>query len=158
MHTEEALTLIGRPFPDSAIDAGRTFTQANSQMEQDEVFQKFLADNNLADQRASLVVFGPENFMYWYGVCVPRGQVTKPAGLMSFDLPKAEVASVASTQTMAFFSLPLNQVIPEFLEKAAEMGAKIYQNLGDSDTPYVLQRLNQAEKKLTQTVYLQVSE
>lgn len=55
----DKVTFVGRPFPDSLIDEQKTFTQANMQMESDPVFQKFLKDNNLENNRANMVVFGP---------------------------------------------------------------------------------------------------
>ena len=38
---------VGRPFPASLMNAQKSFMDANQQMENDETFQKFLADNNL---------------------------------------------------------------------------------------------------------------
>lgn len=154
----DKVTFVGRPFPDSLIDEQKTFTQANMQMESDPVFQKFLKDNNLENNRANMVVFGPENFMYWYGVLAPNVE-NIPSGLMKFELPKAEVAQEESdNQSLSAFSMPLNATIQAFLKKLIENGVKVYENIGDSDAPYVVQDLDLGNKKLTQTLYLKASE
>lgn len=153
----DKVTFVGRPFPDSLIDEQKTFAQANMQMESDPVFQKFLKDNNLENNRANMVVFGPENFMYWYGVLAPNVE-NIPSGLMKFELPKAEVAQEESdNQSLSSFSMPLNATIQAFLKKLIENGVKVYENVGDSDTPYVIQDLDLDNKKLTQTLYLKAS-
>lgn len=154
----DKVTFVGRPFPDSLIDEQKTFTQANMQMESDPVFKKFLKDNNLENNRANMVVFGPENFMYWYGVLAPNVE-NIPSGLMKFELPKAEVAQEESdNQSLSAFSMPLNATIQALLKKLIENGVKVYENVGDSDTPYVVQDLDLDNKKLTQTLYLKASE
>ena len=139
---------VGRPFPDAMMDEQKSFTEVNQQMENDEVFQKFLADNNLENKRTVMVVFGPENFMYWYGVLVD-----------DFELPKAEVAEIEQeNQNLVFFNLPLNGTMPEFIHKIVSEGIEVYQNIGDSETPYVTWDLDMDTKKLTQDLYLKVSE
>ncbi|MDF7638536.1 hypothetical protein PT285_03815 [Lactobacillus sp. ESL0791] len=153
---QESLTFIGRPFTDSLMNEQRSFAASNAEMENDQNWQNFLKENNLADCRSSLVVFGPDNFMYWYGV-VAEMQVV-PAGLMKYQLPQARVAQEElSNQSLTYFNEPLNLVLPPFLQKVAATGTKVYENIGDSNTPYVLQTLNLATKKLTQTLYLAVS-
>ena len=59
---------VGRPFPDAMMDEQKSFTEVNQQMENDEVFQKFLADNNLENKRTVMVVFGPEKIKIWYSL------------------------------------------------------------------------------------------
>ena len=104
-----------------------------------------------------MVVFGPENFMYWYGVVAPSN-IKVSQGLMKFVLPETQVAIEEKTdQNISFFSQPLNMVISQFLAAVADEGIKIYQNPGDSLTPYVLQNLNLDTKKLTQELYLEDS-
>lgn len=104
-----------------------------------------------------MVVFGPENFMYWYGVLVDDIEV--PTGLMKFELPKAEVAEIEQeNQNLVFFNLPLNGTMPEFIHKIVSDDIEVYQNIGDSDTPYVTWDLDMDTKKLTQDLYLKVSE
>lgn len=148
---------IGRPFPDGLMNAQKSFMESNQQMENDETFQKFLADHDLENKRSVLIVSGPDSFMYWYGVQADVDQV--PAGLMKFELPKAEVAEEdEENQNMVFFNLPLTSTVPNFLKKVTDSGVEVYQNLGDSDTPYILWDLDMNTKKLTQTLYLKVSE
>lgn len=104
-----------------------------------------------------MIVFGPDNFMYWYGVLTTKVR-NIPSGLMKYQLPKAKVAEESSAdQTLAFFNMPLNAVLPKFLKKLATRGVKVYENVGDSPTPYVLQTLNLDTKKLTQTLYVEAS-
>ena len=154
---QKKVTFVGRPFPDQLMDEQKTFNQSNMEMEQNQVFQDFIAKNDLTNTRSNMVVFGPENFMYWYGVIAPN-EVEVPKGLMKFVLPEAQVAiTEKDNQNISFFSQPLNIVISQFLATVADKGIKIYQNPGDSLTPYIVQTLNFATKKLTQELYLEDS-
>ncbi|WEV43153.1 hypothetical protein OZX56_06290 [Lactobacillus sp. ESL0684] len=149
------LTFIGRPFADHLMNEQKSFTECNQELENDAGFQQFLTANHLEKQRGSLVVFGPENFMYWYGVIAPS-VVETPAGLMKFVLPEGQVAQEElANQSLAFFAQPLNVVIPEFLQKISAAGITTYENLGDSMTPYVLQTLDTTTQTLTQRLYLE---
>lgn len=154
---QKKITFVGRPFPDQLMDEQKTFNESNMEMEQNQVFQDFIAKNDLTNTRSNMVVFGPENFMYWYGVIAPN-EVEVPKGLMKFVLPEAQVAiTEKDNQNISFFSQPLNMVISQFLAAVADEGIKIYQNPGDSLTPYVVQTINFATKKLTQELYLEDS-
>lgn len=154
---QEKIIFIGRPFADKLMDEQRTYTQSNIEMEQDEVFQEFLASNHLTNKRSSLIVFGPENFMYWYGVTVTN-EVEVSRGLMQFVLPQAEVAiEEISNQNLSYFSQPLNSILPSFFQKISDQGIPIYENPGDSSTPYFLQELDLMTKKMTQMIYLKAS-
>ena len=154
---QKKVTFVGRPFPDQLMDEQKTFNESNMEMEQNPVFQDFITKNNLTNTRSNMVVFGPENFMYWYGVIAPN-EVEVPKGLMKFVLPEAQVAiTEKDNQNISFFSQPLNMVISQFLAAVADEGIKIYQNPGDSLTPYVLQNLDLKTKKLTQELYLEDS-
>ena len=147
---------VGRPFPASLMNAQKSFMDANQQMENDETFQKFLADNNLENKRTALIVSGPDSFMYWYGVLTDTDKV--PTGLMKFELPKAEVAEEEQeNQNLVFFNLPLTSTVSSFVKKVVDSGIKVYQNLGDSDTPYMVWDLDMDTKKLTQDLYLKAS-
>lgn len=153
---QEEITFVGRPFSDQMIDEQKTYNNCNIELEQDQQFQQFLTDNELTN-RSSMVVFGPENFMYWYGVLT--SEVTElPQGLMKFTLPKAQVAvEEQEQQNQSFFAQPLNMVIPQFLQTVREQGIQTYENPGDSLTPYFVQKLDLETKKLTQMLYLEVS-
>ena len=154
---QKKVTFVGRPFPDQLMDEKKSFTESNMAMEQDQTFLNFIAQNNLNNTRSSLVVFGPENFMYWYGVIAPN-EIEVPRGLMKFVLPETQVAvEEKDNQNISFFSQPLNIVISQFLATVADTGIKIYQNPGDSLTPYIVQTLNFDTKKLTQELYLEDS-
>ncbi|RMC42158.1 hypothetical protein F5ESL0233_02305 [Lactobacillus sp. ESL0233] len=149
------LTFIGRPFADQLLDEQRTFTQANLEMEQNEVFQSFLANNNLKAKRSNMIVFGPENFMYWYGVTVAK-EIEVPQGLLRFVLPETQVAiKQQNNQNLSFFSQPLNVVVAQFLQEVRDEGIQTYENLGDSSMPYIVQDLNLNTKQLTQMLYLE---
>ena len=121
-----AHNFIGKVFMPNQIDENKTYTAAIQEMENDPIFQKFIEDNGYENERASLVVFGPENFMFWYS-------------------------------NLAFFSQPLNFVIPTFLDKLSKDGITMYENLGDSEKPYVLAKLNLETKELAQILYLDAS-
>lgn len=94
---------VGRPFPAGLMNAQKSFIEANQQMENDETFQKFLADHDLENKRSVLVVSGEDSFMYWYGVLADIAEDEVPTGLMKFELPAAEVAEEAEeNQTLVF--------------------------------------------------------
>lgn len=154
---QEEITFVGRPFSDQMIDEQKIYNNCNIELEQDQQFQQFLTDNELTN-RSSMVVFGPENFMYWYGVLT--SEVTElPQGLMKFTLPKAQVAvEEREQQNQSFFAQPLNMVIPQFLQTVREQGIQTYENPGDSLTPYFVENLDLETKKLTQMLYLEVSQ
>lgn len=151
-----ALNFIGQPFPDSMMDKQRTFTKINSQMEDDIVFKDFLKTAGLMDQRASMVIFGPSNFMYWYGVIVNQ-KISAPKNLMQFELPSAEIAVEQTKGQLNSFDLPLNFVVPDFFTKIAIQGVKVFENPGDSETPYLLQKLDLANQKLQKIWYVKKS-
>lgn len=150
---------VGRPFPSSMMNAQKSFMESNQQLENDEVFQKFLADHNLENKRTALIVSAPDSFMYWYGVLLDDQPIKVPTGLMKFELPKAEVdEEEEENQNLVYFNLPLVSTVPNFVKKVVASGVKVYQNLGDSDTPYIVWDLNLDTKKLTQDFYVKVSE
>ena len=74
------------------------------------------------------------------------------------NLPKSEVAIKETNGDLANLSTPLNSSIPSFLKEVTAEGIKVYENLGDSPLPYVLQKVDLDTKKLTQVLYLKVSE
>ena len=141
----ESRLFIGRPFPAGLMNAQKSFMEANQQMENDETFQKFLADHNLENKRSVLVVSD-----------VAKDEV--PTGLMKFELPAAEVAEeVEENQTLVFFNLPLTSTVPNFAKKVVASGIEVHENLGDSDTPYITWDLDMDTKKLAQVMYLKAS-
>ncbi|EEJ72433.1 hypothetical protein [Lactobacillus ultunensis] len=150
---------VGRPFPSSMMNAQKSFMESNQQLENDEVFQKFLADHDLENKRTALIVSAPESFMYWYGVLLDDKPIDVPTGLMKFELPKAEIdEEEEENQNLVYFNLPLVSTVPNFVKRVVANGVKVYQNLGDSDTPYIVWDLNLDTKKLTQDFYVKVSE
>lgn len=146
------LHFVGRVFTNHQMDASQSFQAANQACEQDAVLQDLFANNN-AQQRANLIVFGPTNFTYWYGV-VSAKKITQPKGLLAYDLPAAICAQAVTSGGLGNFSLPLRPILTGFLQKAAEAGFKIYENLGDSNTPYILRTVDLKHKKMTTRVYL----
>ena len=100
-----------------------------------------------------MVVFGPENFMYWYGVVTDK-EVNVPTGLMKFALPKAEIAEEEESGEQPIFNLPLNVIVPQFFKKLTDEGVEVFENPGDSETPYLLQDLDLKQKKLKQIWYI----
>lgn len=149
----EEVTLIGRAFPDSLMDNSGTFAGCNQSLEEDEAFQNFIKENHLESSRASLLAFGPENFMYWYGVLVP-GKHDAVKGLLKFNLPASEVFESESNENVAYFDMPLPIEIPHFLDEADKEGIEYDRNLGNSDMPFILRSMNMETKKLTKILYL----
>lgn len=151
--TIEKLTFVGRPFMASIMDDQKTFTPSNSKMEQDPVFQAFLKQEGLENQRATMVEFAPESFMYWYGI-VSENEIKVPKGLMKFDLPAGEIAQEEEKGQLSLFNLPINFQVQSFFEKLINEGIKVYQNPGDSNTPYFVQKLTIDKQKIEQFWYL----
>ncbi|GHV98493.1 hypothetical protein lacNasYZ03_11050 [Lactobacillus nasalidis] len=157
MQTEiNELTFIGKAFPDRMMDANGTFAASNQELEEDPAFQKFVQEAGVGNQRASLIVFGPENFMYWYGVLAP--QASAPAGLLKFALPQARVFQKEETANAAYFDLPLNFELPRFLDEAGDLGSDFQLRLEENSNPYILRQLDLDSKKLTKSLYLPVSQ
>lgn len=150
------ITFIGRPFPPSMLDDNHSFQTVNAKMEADNVWRRFLQAHHLGDQRSTLVEFAPTSYMYWYGVQT-SDKLAAPKGLMRYVLPAAQTVQETSHSMTNVFSLPLNFLVQDFFKKVINEGIKVYQNPGDSDTPFLLQDLNLKTKKLTQTWYLKVS-
>lgn len=150
------LTFVGRPFTPTMMNNG-TFSKVNMQMENDQHFQRFLRANHLAKKRASLVIFAPESFMYWYGVVTAKQNLTQLQGLMKFVLPAGQIVGQEGTGAANSLDLPLNFVVQRFFKKLIKRGFKVYQNPGDSDSPYFVQSLDLRQKKLTQFWYLKAS-
>lgn len=147
------LTFIGRPFPSAMMDEQKTFGKVNMDMENDDNFKKFLSDNDLEDKRATMFVFGPDNFMYWYGIITDQDLIV-PKEMMKYDLPAGPVASEEQTAALNYFSLPAHYLVENFFKKVMQEGIKVYQNPGDSNTPYFVQVLNLRTKNLHQFWYL----
>ncbi|MFS8963184.1 hypothetical protein NYF20_08560 [Lactobacillus delbrueckii] len=157
MQTEiNELTFIGKAFPDRMMDANGTFAAANQELEADPAFQAFVKEAGLAGQRASLIVFGPENFMYWYGVIAPKD--SEVSGLLKFSLPSARVFQKEETANAAYFDLPLNFELPRFLDEAGDLGSDFQAQLEENPNPYILRQLDLGSKKLTKSLYLLVSQ
>lgn len=148
-----SLTFIGRPFPNSMMDEHRSFNKTNMQMENDEEFRDFLTKNGFENNRSTMIAFGPENFMYWYGVLTDK-EVAVPKGMMKYVLPEGEIAVEESAGDLSNFSLPQNYIVPTFFDKLEKEGIKVYENPGDSDTPFFVQDLDLKNKKLRQIWYL----
>ena len=152
----KAIRFLGRVVNDHMIDPNRSFMSTIEKDEKDPKFQQFLKDGDYG-QRADLTAFGPEDFTYWYGVAVPAWQ-SIPKGVMHYDLPAAKVFELEMDANLTYFQLPLNYTIPDFLSKAKKAGAKFPDNLGYSETPFVLRKLDLKTKKMTCILYLQASD
>lgn len=152
----KAVRFLGRVVNDHMIDPNRSFMTTIEKDEKDPKFQAFLKAGNYG-QRADLTAFGPEDFTYWYGVAVPAWQPI-PQGVMRYDLPDAKVFELEMQADLSYFQLPLNYTIPDFLAKAKKAGAVFPDNLGYSETPFVLRKLALKTKKMTCILYLQASD
>ncbi len=152
------MNLIGKVFLPNQMDNQKSFGQQVQETENDPIFKKFLDKNDLTNQRASLVVFAPDTFMFWYGAATDKKIKQLPKQLNHFELPASEVAEVETDgMNLAFFSQPLNFVIPTFLDKLAQAKVVFHENPGDSKKPYLLTTLNLSNKKLEQILYLDSS-
>lgn len=149
----KAMNFVGRPFPSAMLNEDKGFANANQKVEQDQEFRKFLEANQL-NSRASMVVFGPDSYMYWYGVLLDQ-DVKVPSTLMKFTLPNAQIAQEEASGNISQLSLPLNFLVSKFFKKLAEAGQEVYENPGDSNTPYFVQNVDLDQHKAEQIWYLQ---
>lgn len=153
-----AKNVVGKIFMPTQIDERRTFTASIQEAENDPKFKKFIEKNGYTNDRAALVVFGEESFMFVYGV-LTDANVAAPTGLTRYQLPAAEVAQIETDDIgLVYFSQPVNVTIPAFLDKLSQEKLPIYENMGDSETPFILSDLNLSTKKLTQTYYIRASQ
>lgn len=147
-----SLHFVGRVFTGRQMTSARSFQTANLASEQDPHLQA-LVEKLGSQERANLIVFGPDNFAYWYGI-LTKGKLPKQPGLLAYDLPPAQAAQTTRAGNLAAFSLPLNQVLPLFLDQVRAAGIRVAANLGNSETPFVLRTIDLREKKITTRVYL----
>lgn len=150
------LVFTGKPFPGSLMDQQQSFQAENVRLEADSAFQTWLQNTGKIQERARLLVFSPSHFMYWYGLVSPQ-PLTPGAGLLAYELPAAQIAQRVQSGDLAAFDRPLSQTIPDFLHALTQQGVAVYQNLGDSPTPYLLETLDLDKQKLTQSLYLGAS-
>lgn len=147
-----SLQFIGRVFTDRQMASARSFQTANVNSEQDPNLQALVKKLG-SQERANLIVFGPENFTYWYGI-LTRQRLPKQPGLLTYDLPAAQVAQTTAAGNLASFSLPLNHTLPLFLDQVRAAGINLPANFGDSNTPFILRTVDLQAKKIATRVYL----
>lgn len=153
------MNFIGKVFLPAQIDKNKSYAQQVQETENDPIFKKFLEKNGFTNQRASLIVFAPETFMFWYGIVTEKKIKQLPKQLNHFMLPAGEGAEIdTENMNIGFFSQPLNFVIPTFLDKLAQSDVVFHENPGDSKYPYLLSTLNLSTKQLAQTMYLDPDE
>ncbi|KRL91553.1 hypothetical protein [Lactobacillus kalixensis] len=148
---------IGKVFMPSMMDEQKSFAAANMEAENDEILQKFLADNKLDNKRAIMYAFGAESFMYWYGV-VTEKPVEVPKGLMKYELPEGEVVEEKENGAIASFNMPANFIVKGFFEKVVNEGIAVYENPGDSPKPYFVEELDMDQSEIIGTWYLDQDE
>lgn len=148
-------TFIGKIFMPNMMDEQKAFTSSNIEMENDEEFKNFLKDNQLEDKRSIMFVFGPENFMYWYGVIVDGDtEVEVPSSFMKYDLPEGKVVEEKEKGALASFNVPASFLVQPFFEKVISEKIPVYENPGDSPKPYLVEDLNLNKGEITSTWYL----
>lgn len=149
--TVAATNFIGRVFNDRQMDASRSFRAVNAACEKDAGLQRLF--QQVPGQRVNLLVYGPEDFTYWYGVLTKQALPKQP-GILTYQLPPAKVAETAAAGDLSSFDLPLNYVLPKLLADIRAAGLQLPTNFGDSNTPFIVRQLDLQAKKITSRVYL----
>ena len=147
----QELYFVGRPYQPNTMDENGSYQMAYQEMLTDPSFQEFQAEHAAADNLASLIVFGPENYLYWQGMIL-TADVEVPKGLFKYQLPESKVAEIIKPGNVSIFSQPLNFTVPVLLEDAKKAGIELPANLGLGQNPYVLNILRGTE--VTSAIYL----
>lgn len=144
---------VGQPFsPEIAGETG-SFLPAYQQVISDENFNKFSQTNKLAQNIASLVIFGPESYQYWLGT-IYDGDAEIPAGFFKYVLPKSDVAVEQQAMNESYFAQPLTVIIPSLIDQAKNAGIKVPANMGLSQKPFILTVFDQNKNELTSEIFL----
>ncbi|APT18896.1 hypothetical protein FC62_GL000540 [Amylolactobacillus amylotrophicus DSM 20534] len=149
----EKLTFIGKPFLQIAPNDGNGYFAAYQEVEESADFVGLDETNDLERNRAGLVIFGPETFMYWQGMLY-KGEADLPKGLMKYELPASNAVVDEKNGNESIFQLPLNLTIPTLLADIKQAGIEVPANLGLSEKPYVLNVLYPDKQKHVTAVYL----
>lgn len=149
----EKQTFIGKPFLQIAPNDGNGYFAAYQEVEVIAEFTALDDSNELDKNRAGLVIFGPETFMYWQGMLY-KGKAELPKGLMKYELPESNAVVDEKNGNESIFQLPLNLTIPTLLADIKKAGISVPENLGLSEKPYVLNVLYPDQQKYTAAVYL----
>lgn len=154
---QKQLKFIGKVAMPSMLEANGSFYSQFQELEDSQVLNQLDETNQLSKNRSSLVVFGPENYMYWQGLVYEGELAELPKGLMSYDLPESTVATMSQEISDYQFHTPLNFEVNQAFASAKKAGIEIPANLGLSEQPYLLQRyVGDASNALTKltSIYL----
>lgn len=145
-----ASNFVGKPFSDQEMAADTSFKQQIMTMEADPNWQQVVKATGQENQRAALLVFGLDNFMFWYGL----NDIPKQEQFLTYRLPQAQVASLTIPGKLPTLMGPLKLLLPTFLSKLGQEKIPIYENLGDSPTPYILLQADLEKETITESLYL----
>ncbi|MGX4763170.1 hypothetical protein [Holzapfeliella sp. JNUCC 72] len=154
---QKQLKFIGKVAMPSMLEANGSFYSQFQELEDSQVLNQLDETNQLAKNRSSLIVFGPENYMYWQGLVYEGELAELPKGLMSYDLPESTVATMSQEIADYQFHTPLSFELTQAFDSAKKAGIEIPANLGLSEHPYFLQSyVGDATQGLTKStsVYL----
>lgn len=152
--TINKLSFIGQPYTASMMDENGSYYSVYQELEANEDFASFDETNELAKNRAYLVIFGPENFMFWQGMLYQsKDEITVPAGLFKYDLPEGDVVKDVRPGSEIIFSLPVGLTLQSLLDGVKKAGIDIPANLGLSEKPYLINGLNLEDNEQFTYVY-----
>lgn len=147
---------VGKVFLPSEIDDQRSFASQIMKVENDPIFNKWIEKNNFK-QRSSLIVFGPETFMFWYGVLIDQ-DIDFPEKFSKYELPEAKVVEFTTENSdLNYFNQPINISISAFLKKLDQKNVTYHENMGEAENPYIISKVDLDTKKLTQILFLDAS-
>lgn len=137
------LKIVGQVALASQIDPNGSFYSMWQELEADpqmaKVDQQLLKDVGQTN-RVGLVVFAPENYLYWGGVAVPA-DFTVPAGWQSFNLPAGQAFEFVQATPAFMPQIPVNLKLSKTFDQAETEAVKLPGSLGHAQQPYFLEEL-----------------
>ncbi|KRM87791.1 GyrI-like domain-containing protein [Lacticaseibacillus thailandensis] len=154
--TIPAQRLVGRVFTESSADENGSFASAWDEFTE---AGHFKALDPLADvpNRTSVIVFSPYgSLQYWLGSILPVA-VNVPNGFQVLNLPAATGAVVDKQVRSMMTDLPLGIAYNQGLAALQQAGFQLPAHIGQTDTPYYMERYNLNQdgvaKQVEYTVY-----
>ncbi|WKF84742.1 GyrI-like domain-containing protein [Lacticaseibacillus pantheris] len=146
-----AQRVVGRVFTESSADENGSFESAWDEFNE---AGHFKALDPLADvpNRTSVIVFSPYGSMqYWIGSVIPES-ANVPNGYQVLNLPAATGAVADKDVKGMMTGLPLATTYNEGLATLEKAGYQLPEHIGQTDTPYYLERYDLNNQGVAQRV------
>lgn len=90
--------------------------------------------------RVGLVIFAPENYLYWAGIAVPANFET-PKGWQSYTLPAGQAFELTQATPEFMPQIPVNYKLDQVFDQAEKEAVKLPDSLGHAQQPFFLEEL-----------------